>query len=66
MTVTEGNGRLELQFDAGNGKIRRESVTGVKPASVDQDVYDVATGITALISDTLSGINLRSVKSYTA
>ncbi len=66
MNVTEENGRLELQFDAGNGKVRRESVTGVKPASADQDVYDVATGITNLISDTLQGIYLRSVKSYTA
>ena len=66
MTVTEENGRLELQFDAGSGKVRRESVTGVKPASADQDVYDIASGIANLISDALAGIYLRSVKSYTA
>ena len=66
MTVTEENGRLELRFDAGNGKVRRESVTGVKPSATDQDVYDVATGIANLISDALEGIYLRSVKSYAA
>jgi hypothetical protein len=66
MTVTEENGRLELRFDAGNGKVRRESVTGVKPSATDQDVYDVATGIANLISDALEGIYLRSAKSYAA
>ena len=66
MTVTEENGRLELQFDAGSGKARRENVTGVKPAAADQDVYDIASGIANLISDALAGIYLRSVKSYAA
>ena len=66
MTVTEENGRLELRFDVGNGKVRRESLTGVKPSATDQDVYDVATGIANLISDALEGIYLRSTKSYTA
>ena len=66
MTVTQQNGRLELQFDAGNGHVRRESITGVKPSATDQDIYDIATGIANLITDALSGIYLRSVKSYTA
>ncbi len=66
MTVTEKNGRLEILFDAGNGKTRREGLTGVKPAAADQDIYDVASGIANLISDTLMDIQLRSVKSYSA
>ncbi len=65
MTVTEKNGRLELLFDAGNGKTRREGLTGVKPAA-DQDIYDIASGIANLISDPLVDIQLRSVKSYSA
>ncbi len=66
MTVIQENGRLELLFDAGNGKSRRESITGVKPAAADQDIYDIATGIANLISDTLQDIRLRSTKSYSA
>jgi hypothetical protein len=66
MTVTEKNGRIEILFDAGNGKTRREGITGVKPGSADQDIYDIASGIANLISDALVDIQLRSVKSYSA
>ncbi len=66
MTVTEENGRLEFLFDAGDGKVRRESVTGVKPTVADQDIYDVATGIADLINDTLQSVRLTSRKNYSA
>ncbi len=66
MTVTQKNGRLELLFDAGNGKTRRESITGVKPSASDQDIYDIASGIANLISDALQEIRLVSQKSYSA
>ena len=66
MTVVEQPGSLQFTFDNGTGGTRRESIRGIKPAAIDQDVYDCAVAITGLISDAV--VNLRRVvsKDYSA
>ena len=54
MTVTEQNGKLEFVFDNGAGGTRRESITGIKPAATDQDVYECGTALTGLVADARS------------
>ncbi|MGB9855734.1 MULTISPECIES: DUF1659 domain-containing protein [Caldisericum] len=65
MTVVEKNGVLEIVFDV-NGKTRRESITGIKPTATDADLFEVAQGIINLLSDTVSDVRRRIVKTYAA
>jgi hypothetical protein len=65
MTVTERNGTLVLVINDGT-KLRRESVTGIKPTATDQDLYDIATAIANLLNDTVQEIRRVATKSYSA
>lgn len=65
MTVIESNGVLEIVLDA-NGKTRRESITGIKPAATDADLFEIAQGIANLLAEPVSDVRRRIVKSYTA
>ncbi|BAL81536.1 DUF1659 domain-containing protein [Caldisericum exile] len=65
MTVLEKNGVLEIVFDV-NGKARRESITGIKPSATDADLFEVAQSIINLLSDTVSDVRRRIVKTYAA
>jgi len=47
-----------------NGKTRRESITGIKPAATDADLFEIAQGIANLLADPVSDVRRRIVKSY--
>lgn len=52
--------RLELQTGintSGNPVIRRKSLSNVKPAASDQDLYDVAAALASLQQYPLNGIS---------
>ena len=66
MTVVENPGRLEIVFSLPNDKTRRESIMNIRTTATDQDLYDIGTAIANLLTDTLSGIRLVSVKDYSA
>jgi len=63
MTVIEKNGTLVLVLNDGT-KLRRESITGIKPTASDQDLYDIANAIANLLNDTVQEIRRVSSKSY--
>jgi hypothetical protein len=65
MTVIEKNGNLVLVLNDGT-KLRRESVTGIKPTASDQDLYDIATAIANLLNDSVQEIRRVSAKDYSA
>ncbi len=66
MTVVEQNGTLQFYFDNGSGGTRRESVRGIKPSAVDQDVYDCGTALAGLVADALVELRRTSSKTYRA
>jgi hypothetical protein len=65
MTVTEKNGNLVLVLNTGT-KLRRETVTGIKPTASDQDLYDIANAIADLLNDGVQEIRRVSAKDYSA
>lgn len=66
MTVIEQNGMLSFTFDNGSGGTRRESIRGIKPSAIDQDVYDCGTALTGLVADALVEIRRTTSKTYSA
>ena len=66
MTVVQNPGRLEIIFSLPENKTRRESIMNIRTTATDQDLYDIGTAIANLLTDTLSGIRLVSVKDYSA
>jgi len=65
MTVVEQNGVLEIVVES-NGRSRRESITGIKPTATDTDIYEIATNIANLLSEPVTAIRRRVVKTYAA
>jgi len=63
MTVIEKNGTLVLVLNDGT-KLRRESITGIKPTASDQDLYDIANAIANLLNDTVQEIRHTSAETY--
>jgi hypothetical protein len=47
-------------------KTRRESIRNIRPAALDQDLYDIGLAIANLLNDTLSDIRRVSTKAYAA
>ena len=62
MIVVEQEGSLQFTFDDGTGETRKESIRGIKPAALDQDIYDCASAISSLIVDTAVGYRRSSLK----
>ena len=65
MTVTENPGSLEIVLAVGE-TTRRESIRNIRPAALDQDLYDIGLAIANLLTDTLSDIRRVSTKVYAA
>ena len=65
MTVTENPGILEIVFTLPD-KTRRESIRNIRPAALDQDLYDIGLAIANLLNDTLSDIRRVVTKVYAA
>ena len=65
MTVVENPGSLELILAVG-ATTRRESIRNIRPAALDQDLYDIGLAIANLLTDTLSDIRRVSTKVYAA
>jgi len=66
MTVVENPGSLEIVFTLPDTKTRRESIRNIRPAALDQDLYDIGLAIANLLNDTLSDIRRVSTKVYAA
>ena len=65
MTVTENPGILELILAVG-ATTRRESIRNIRPAALDQDLYDIGLAIANLLTDALSDIRHTITKIYAA
>ncbi|MGC8979290.1 DUF1659 domain-containing protein [Caldisericum sp.] len=66
MTVVENPGSLEIVFTLPGDKTRRESIRNIRPAALDQDLYDIGLAIANLLTDALSDIRRVSTKAYAA
>ncbi len=64
MIAVEQPGSLQFTFDDGLGETRLESIRGIKPDALDQDVYDCGVGISGLIVDAVVGFRRSSLKDY--
>jgi len=65
MTVVENPGSLEIVLAVG-ATTRRESIRNIRPAALDQDLYDIGLAIANLLTDALSDIRRVSTKVYAA
>ena len=66
MTVVENPGSLEIVFTLPDTSTRMESIRNIRPAALDQDLYDIGNAIANLLNDTLSDIRRVSTKVYAA
>jgi len=66
MTVVENPGSLEIVFTLPDTKTRMESIRNIRPAALDQDLYDIGLAIANLLNDTLSDVRRVSTKAYAA
>ena len=66
MTVVENPGSLEITFTLPDTKTRMESIRNIRPAALDQDLYDIGLAIANLLNDTLSDVRRVSTKVYAA
>jgi len=65
MTVIEKNGVLEILV-VSNGKTRRETITGIKPSATDADLFEIASAVQNILSEPVSDVRRRIVKTYAA
>jgi len=65
MTVVENPGSLEIVLAVG-ATTRRESIRNIRPAALDQDLYDIGLAIANLLTDALSDIRRVVTKVYAA
>ena len=65
MIVVENPGSLEIVLAVG-ATTRRESIRNIRPAALDQDLYDIGLAIANLLNDTLSDIRRVVTKVYAA
>ena len=66
MIVVENPGSLGMIFAMPGDKTRSESIMNIRPAALDQDLYDIGLAIANLLNDTLSDIRRVSTKVYAA
>lgn len=65
MTVIEKNGVLEILV-VSNGKTRRETITGIKPSATDADLFEIASAVQNILSEPVSDVRRRIVRTYAA
>ena len=66
MTVVENPGSLEIVFTLPDTSTRMESIRNIRPAALDQDLYDIGLAVANLLTDPLSDIKRTMSKSYAA
>jgi len=66
MIVVENPGSLGIVFTLPDTSTRMESIRNIRPAALDQDLYDIGLAIANLLTDTLSDIRRVSTKVYAA
>ena len=65
MTVVEKPGSLRIVLGV-SGATRTESIMNIRPAALDQDLYDIGLAIANLLTDALFDIRHTITKTYAA